>query len=108
MPEIEIGLFQHTRDLVEIHEVAVALRCSEQHIRDLVDEGLIIAVPIGDSGETKRTHLRIKRASVEAFVMEREAQHSGINMPYRQSAEVQWWRGELQKRRANAHSTRGR
>lgn len=61
-----LGLF---RPLLTTAEAAFILdECSDQHVRDLVDEGRLLAVNVAASTDT-RPHLRIWRYSVEHRVM---------------------------------------
>jgi hypothetical protein len=84
--------------LVEVAEAATALKVSEQHLRDLIDRGFILAVPIGDNPHSRREHLRVVRYSVEAWYLERVAQRNGVSVPYHESPEVSYWRAQLRQR----------
>ncbi|HOW64870.1 MAG TPA: helix-turn-helix domain-containing protein [Candidatus Paceibacterota bacterium] len=96
--KLDLALFNHSRHLVEIQEAASALKISEQHVRDLIDRGDILAVPIGDHPNPRREHLRVVRYSVEAWYLERSAARNGISIPYRETEEVSYWRAQLRQR----------
>lgn len=50
-----------------ISEVARALKCTETHIRDLIDEGQLMAVDIAGA-DTPRKCLRIPVSAYDAFI----------------------------------------
>ena len=53
-------------ELLKIREVALQLKCSVQHVRNLIDSGELEAVAIGL--DDKKTELRVKRDVVEDFI----------------------------------------
>jgi hypothetical protein len=62
------------RNFLLISEVAKALKCSNQHVTDLIEEGLIVAVDIGNptdnpakSAETVKTARRCLRIPVSSY-----------------------------------------
>jgi hypothetical protein len=62
------------RTVLMISEVAKALRCTETHVRDLIDEGQLVAVDIASPithGNKPRQCLRIPVSSYDNFVRAR-------------------------------------
>jgi hypothetical protein len=92
------GLFHYSqaKQNLTIQEVATALGVREQQVRDYLDAGLLVSIPINDKEEVIREHHRIARYSVVAFYLERAAER-GIEPPVQQSLLVLWWRNQLRK-----------
>lgn len=44
----------HSYPLLYVEEAAQQLSCSEHHVRDLIDEGALLAFPINEAEESKR------------------------------------------------------
>jgi hypothetical protein len=62
-------------------QVAGVLNCSDDHVRNLVEEGLLVAVNISPSGN-QRQHLRIEKESLTNFLAKRRTapfQEKGSN-----------------------------
>ena len=57
------------RSVLYVHEVAAKLRCSQQHIHDLIDEGRLAAINLAGAGnQTSRRSIRIPVASFHAWL----------------------------------------
>jgi hypothetical protein len=57
------------RSVLYVHEVADKLRCCQQHILDLIDEGRLPAIEMTGSGnKTARRSLRIPAAGFRLFL----------------------------------------
>ena len=89
-------LFDHSRRLLTIKEVADVLSISDRHVRDLVDEGWLVAADVTDKSAPRHQHLRIHRWSLEALLIER----STSPLPITETKEIAQWRAELKKRKS--------
>ena len=88
-------LFDHSRRLLTIAEVAEVLSISARHVRDLVDEGWLVAADVTDKSAPLHKHLRIHRWSIEALLIER----SSSPLPIVETKEIAQWRAEIAKRK---------
>jgi hypothetical protein len=93
---LELGRFNHSRPMLRVDEVASALSISTDQVAALVESGAFLAVSIGDHPNPKRTHLRIKRSSVEGWFLNR-LEDKGSTLVYVVSPEVNQWRKQLRK-----------
>ena len=107
-------LFENSKAVVTVQDVARALKIGESHVRCQVEEGSFLAAPINGekvmaarrglcrgkarATEVTREHLRIMRFSVEAWWLNR-LEDEGNAIPYPESELLNWWRQELRKRR---------
>ncbi len=89
--------FPHARQVVTVREVALVFAISDDQVRDLCDEGLLVAAGIGDQGSVQRTHLRIERWSAVAWRLN-ELEKQGVRPPIKETPQVTWWRQELKER----------
>jgi len=89
--------FPHSREIVSVAEVARVFQISEEQVRNLVDEGKLVAAGIGDKDNPKRVHLRVERWSAVAWRLNALAD-MGVRPPVRETQQVTWWRAELRKR----------
>jgi hypothetical protein len=53
-PEFDFQGLPHAYPLLYVEEAAQQLCCSDQHIRNLIDEGALLAFPINEAAELKR------------------------------------------------------
>lgn len=61
--------FPKDRQMLYAHEIAAKLRCTVDHVYDLIDEGKMRAINIsGANNLTDRRHLRIPVEAWNAFV----------------------------------------
>lgn len=80
-------------------QVATELGVTDQTVRNYIDEGLLCVANISPNpAGASREHVRIARFSVVALWRERQFEKNGCELPFYQSPEVQWWRGELRKK----------
>lgn len=98
-----------------VAEVAEALSISEAHVRNLLEEGALLAVPVNDSlsiqgrsgngvkgRETQaRLHRRVLRFSAVGWWRENQLIEGNPELPFAQTAEVIWWREQLRAKRGN-------
>lgn len=96
-------LFQHSREVVRVDEVARALSISENQVRAHVDVGNFVAAPVGDAGTETKQHLRLMRFSVEAWLLNKISEQ-GIEMPIQQTPQLTWWREKLKKDKPKKHA----
>lgn len=93
--------FPHTRQIVKMQEVADATGYSVQAVRDLVDEGLLMALDVSAdilNPHKERRHLRVVRLSVVAYMLNRLEDQGTPLAGYQEPHLVTWWRAELRKR----------
>ena len=68
-PEVLADLSFPGRSVLYVHEVAEKLRCSKQHILDLIDEGRLASIDLAGSGnQTARRSLRIPAEAFRLFL----------------------------------------
>lgn len=89
--------FPHARPVVTVQEVALVFAMSDDQVRDLCEEGLLVAAGIGDQANAKRTHLRVERWSAVAWRLN-QLEKQGVRPPIKETPQVTWWRGELKQR----------
>lgn len=99
--------FPHARPVLLLQEVADAFVISTRAVRDLVDEGVLVAAGVHSHAAPGRVHLRIERWSVIAWRLNLLAEQ-GQELPFKESPQVTWWRGELLKRPKLAPCVPGR
>ncbi|HEY1174273.1 MAG TPA: hypothetical protein VGH19_23100 [Verrucomicrobiae bacterium] len=99
--------FPHSRPVLLLQEVADAFVISTRAVRDLVDEGVLVAAGVHSHATPGRVHLRIERWSVIAWRLNLLAEQ-GQQLPFKESPQVTWWRAELLKRPKLAPCTPGR
>jgi len=97
--------FPHSRPVLLLHEVAETFAISDWKVRELVQEGILVAA--GITSDKARVHLRIERWSVIAWRLNLLAE-SGQQLPFKESPQVTWWRAELSKRPKLAPCVPGR
>ena len=102
-------LFAHSRPSVSPAEVARALAVCPNQVRALVDAGLLFAFDISDRDRpstlesqpsTIRRHVRLLRASVDAYWLEAFLETNGCEYPLVNSAEVAALRSLIRQRRS--------
>ncbi len=84
------------RQLLPIKEIRLYLGCSEQHVRDLVESGWLMAFPINDRPTVRQT-LRINRFSLEGWFLH-QWQKQSAEVPFTVSSDAKWWADQLAKR----------
>ncbi|KAF0176463.1 MAG: hypothetical protein FD161_3002 [Limisphaerales bacterium] len=89
--------FPHARQVVTVREVALVFAISDDQVRDLCEEGLLVAAGIGDQAGAQRAHLRIERWSAVAWRLN-ELEKAGVRPPIKETPQVTWWRQELKQR----------
>lgn len=89
--------FTHHRPVLTLTEVAAAFAISIYQVRDLVDEGVIVAAGVHSHTTPGRVHLRIERWSVIAWRLNLLADQ-GQELPFKETPQVTWWRQELRDR----------
>ncbi len=99
--------FPHTRPVLTPAEIADAFAMSPWHVRTLVEQGIFVGAGINDPSSVARVHLRIERWSVIAWRLNLLAEQ-GQELPFKESPQVTWWRGELLKRPKLAPCVPGR
>lgn len=92
-----------SKGAVTIQEVSIALSISDDQVRNMLDVGYFLAVPIGADSQV-REHVRIFRYSVVAWVREKILEREGKEPPFYQSPETLWWRGELRKLKSSTQT----
>jgi hypothetical protein len=56
------------RPLVRVQEAAELLAISNNQVRNLVDCGVLVGRPVGDSKRPERLHIRVTTESIRKFV----------------------------------------
>lgn len=99
--------FPHSRPVLTVNEVAQTFAISEDQVRALAERGVFVAAGISECNSNTRVHLRIERWSVIAWRLNLLAEQ-GQELPFKESPQVTWWRGELLKRPKLAPCVPGR
>ena len=83
--------------MLSITEVGLYLGCSDQHVRDMVEAGRLMAFSINDDATTVRQARRVNRFSLEGWFLHQFRQQSEV-IPFTINPDAKWWADQLAKR----------
>lgn len=86
----------------------MVLRCSDEHVIALIEEGSLLAAPINDLDATQRKHRRVFRFSVEAWLMNKMEDEGGpaaiAFIPAEPKRDM--WRAHLRKKQSTQETVK--